>query len=186
MNFTQILDSTRGHLHAGSCVQYHIARRNVYRRTHHKMVISCCRGEPLNSSFVLCSKIHMTIPTARKKAPVTIHIWGVNGRKKAQAPVFIFLNGATTTSPDATYGCVKSTIFVLLVVMAISPTAASNNCHSTWKHKPPNQINIVEKFFRSSGLISTHTRCDRIHQICVAWVFMTISKRNELIWNCIR
>jgi len=56
---------------------------------------------------------------------MTPHIPGVNGRRKAQAPEFFFLNGATTTRPDDAYGCVKSTILVLLVTMAISPTAAS-------------------------------------------------------------
>ena len=57
---------------------------------------------------------------------MTPHMPGVNGRRKAQGPEFNFLNGATTTRPDEAYGCVKSTILVLLVTIAISPTAASN------------------------------------------------------------
>lgn len=60
-----------------------------------------------------------------KKQAVTPHISRVNGLKNAKAPEFIFLTGATTTSPDSIYGCVKSAILVLLVVIAISPTAAS-------------------------------------------------------------
>lgn len=91
------------------------------------MVIICCLGVPLNSSFILCSRIHTTIPMKKKKEAVTIHIRGVNGRKKDQPPVFVFLKGATTTSPDAAYGWVKSTIFVLFVTMAMSPTAPSKS-----------------------------------------------------------
>ena len=98
-------------------------------RAHHKIVITCFLGGPLNSSFILCSRIHTTKPITRKKHAVTIHIRALNGLRKAQAPEFNFLNGATTTNPDATYGCVKSRVFVLLVTMAISPTAASKNCN---------------------------------------------------------
>ena len=58
-----------------------------------------------------------------------VHIRALNGRRKAQAPEFNFLNGATTTSPDAANGCVKSTIFVRFVTIVISPTAASNCCN---------------------------------------------------------
>lgn len=96
------------------------------KKTNHSMVMICLLGVPLNSSFIRCSKIQTTVPTTRKKKAVTAHNVGENGRKKAQAPVFIFLNGATTTSPDAAYGCVKSTILVRFVTIAISPTAPSN------------------------------------------------------------
>lgn len=64
-------------------------------------------------------------PIIRKNAPVTIHIDGVNGRKKAQGLEVIFLTGATTTSPDSMKGWVNSATFVRLVTMAMSPTAAS-------------------------------------------------------------
>ena len=43
---------------------------------------------------------------------MTAHMSAENGRRKAQAPEFNFLNGATTTRPDETNGWVKSTIFV--------------------------------------------------------------------------
>ena len=92
----------------------------------HKIVMHCLLGGPRNSSFVLCSRIQTTIPIKRKKAAVTIHMAGENGCKKAQAPVFSFLSGATTTSPEAVYGRVKSTSLVRLVTMAMSPTTASN------------------------------------------------------------
>ena len=92
---------------------------------HHRTVTTCFFGGPRNSSFILCSKIQTTAPTMRKKIAVTPHIIGVNGLKNAQALEFNLLTGATTTSPDSTYGCVKSTIFVRLVMMAMSPIAAS-------------------------------------------------------------
>jgi len=92
------------------------------------MVTNCCLGEPLNSSFTLCSRIHTTIPTKKKKQAVTIHIKGVNGCRKDHPPELIFLKGATTTSPDAAYGCVKSAILVRFVTMAMSPTAPSKYC----------------------------------------------------------
>jgi hypothetical protein len=60
-----------------------------------------------------------------KKIAVIPHIFGVNGLKNAQALEFNFLTGATTTSPDSIYGCVKSTILVRLVMIAMSPIAAS-------------------------------------------------------------
>lgn len=62
---------------------------------------------------------------------VTAHIDFVNGLKKAMALEFVFLTEATTTSPDSIYGCVKSAIFVRFVVIAMSPTAASNFCKKT-------------------------------------------------------
>ena len=89
------------------------------------MVTNCLLGGPLKSSLVRRSKIHTTAPTTRKNKPVTNHIIGVKGLKKAQALEFDFLMGATTTSPDSMYGCVKSTIFVLFVVIVMSPTTAS-------------------------------------------------------------
>lgn len=62
----------------------------------------------------------------RKKAAVTAHIILLNGLRNAQGFEFnVVLTGATTTSPDSMYGCVKSAILVLLVVIAISPTTAS-------------------------------------------------------------
>lgn len=61
----------------------------------------------------------------RKNAAVVIHISLVNGFRKAQALEFIFLTGATTTNPDSIYGCVKSAILVRLVIIAMSPIAAS-------------------------------------------------------------
>lgn len=68
--------------------------------THHIIVTSCFLGGPRKSSFILCSRIHTTVPTIMKKAAVTAHIHGVNGRKNAQA-LENFLTGATTTSPDS-------------------------------------------------------------------------------------
>ena len=95
--------------------------------THHRIVTHCFLRGPLNSSFVLRSKIQITTPTKRKDIPVTHHIVGVNGLRKAQALEFNFENGATTTSLDSIYGCVKSTCFVLLVVIVMSPTTASSS-----------------------------------------------------------
>lgn len=96
--------------------------------THQSIVIICLLGGPRKSSFNLCSRIHTTDPTMRKKKAVTHHSFQVNGLKKAHALESDFLTGATTTSPDSIYGCVKSAILVLLVVIAISPTAASKVC----------------------------------------------------------
>ena len=92
---------------------------------HHRIVATCFLGGPRNSSFILCSKIQTAAPTMRKKIAVTPHIIGVNGLKNAQALEFNLLTLATTTSPDSTYGCVKSTILVRLVMIVMSPTAAS-------------------------------------------------------------
>lgn len=99
--------------------------KNLHACTHHRTVTICFLGGPLNSSFNLCSRIQTTVPTTRKKTPVTAHISGVKGRKNAQAFEFSFLTGATTTSPDSMYGWLKSTAFVRFVTIAMSPTAAS-------------------------------------------------------------
>lgn len=72
--------------------------------THHRSVTNCFLGGPRNSSFVLCSRIHTTSPIIRKKAAVTPHIDGENGRKNVQALEFSFKTGTTTTSPDSIYG----------------------------------------------------------------------------------
>lgn len=59
---------------------------------------------------------------------MTAHITGVNGLRNDQALEFNFLTGATTTSPDSMYGCVKSAILVRFVIIAMSPIAASYTC----------------------------------------------------------
>lgn len=97
-------------------------------QTDQRIVTHCLLGGPLNSSLIRCSKIQTTMPTKRKQQAVTAHISRLKGRRKAQAPELSFLKGATTTSPDAAYGCVKSTIFVRFVTMAISPTTPSKFC----------------------------------------------------------
>lgn len=91
------------------------------------IVTTCFLGGPLKSSLVRRSKIQTTAPTIRKKTPVTHHIMGVKGLRKAQALELSFPTGATTTSPDSMYGCVKSTILVRLVVIVMSPTTASKS-----------------------------------------------------------
>lgn len=80
------------------------------------------------------------MPMTIKKAAVMAHISILNGRRKAHPPVLSLLNGATTTSPDVTYGCVKSTVFVLLVTMAMSPTAASKNCRQNKEGKKRSSV----------------------------------------------
>ena len=61
-----------------------------------------------------------------KDTPVTNHINGVKGLRKAQALESWVLTEATTTRPDSTYGCVKSAFLVLSVVIEMSPITASN------------------------------------------------------------
>ena len=141
----------------------------------------CLLGGPLNSSFILCSRIHTTKPTTKKKQPVTIHKRALNGPRKAQAPEFDFLKGATTTNPDATYGCVKSRIFVLLVTMATSPTTASKNCNKNMSESDTGIYRLNLKL--QTTLLCTHTRRNFIHQLCVAWIVFTISKGDKLILN---
>ena len=92
---------------------------------YHRTVENCFFGVPWNSSLFLRSKNQTTAPTTKKEIVVTSHIIGVNGLKNAQALEFNSLTEATTTSPDSTYGCVKSTILVRSVVIAMSPIAAS-------------------------------------------------------------
>lgn len=96
--------------------------------TNQKTVTSCCLGEPRKSVFVRCSRIQTTVPTKRKKLPVTAHICHVNGMRNDHGFVLTSFIGATTTSPDSINGCVKSTILVLFVVIVKSPTAASYFC----------------------------------------------------------
>jgi hypothetical protein len=52
----------------------------------------------------------------------------VNGCKNAQELTICFLTGAKITKPDSMKGWVKSVVTVLLIVIAISPIAASNSC----------------------------------------------------------
>lgn len=142
------------------CYQKIYSGQHFVADTNHKMVVTCFFGGPLNSSFILCSRIHTTMPMTMKKAAVTAHICKLNGRRKAHAPVLSFLNGATTTSPDVAYGCVKSTIFVLFVTMAMSPTAASKNCKQNKERKMlfniKQDINVIlnsrKKTFQFSSL----------------------------------
>ena len=104
------------------------------KQTNQKIVISCFLGGPRNSSLNRCSRIHTTAPTKRKKAPVTHHIWAVNGLRKDQGLDFSSLTGTTTTSPDSMYGWVKSTSLVLFVTIVTSPTAASKSWGSKWQY----------------------------------------------------
>lgn len=95
----------------------------------------CCFGGPRKSSFIRCSKIQTTAPITRKDTAVMHHIFGVNGRKKAQALEFNFLTGATITKPDSMYGCVKSAILVRFVIIAMSPIAASKTYKNIFQVK---------------------------------------------------
>ena len=92
------------------------------------VVINCCRGEPRKSSLIRCSRTQITAPTTRKDNPVTHHIPNVNGCKNAQEFVICFLTGAKITRPDSIKGWVKSRVWVLFIVMTMSPIAASNSC----------------------------------------------------------
>lgn len=110
----------------------HIHLHSIYQiicitvSTDQKIVISCWLGGPRNSWLIRCSRIQTTAPTKRKKEPVTHHICQENGFRNAHGLDFFSFTAATTTSPDSIKGCVKSTIFVLLVTIVMSPTAASN------------------------------------------------------------
>lgn len=95
--------------------------------THQNMVAICCFGVPRNSGLSLCSRIQTAAPTRRKKAPVAHHISHVNGFRKAQALELLPRTRVTITSPDSVYGCVKSTILILFLTIAMSPTAASSS-----------------------------------------------------------
>lgn len=106
--------------------------------------MTCFFGGPRNSSFIRCSRIHTTAPTTRKNAAVTHHICIVNGRRKDQALEFSLLMGATIISPDSINGCVKSTIFVLFVTIAMSPITASKNYKE--KHNSIIAVNISDTF----------------------------------------
>jgi hypothetical protein len=90
------------------------------------MVTHCFSRGPRKSSFVLRSKIQITIPKTKNDIPVTHHIIGVNGLTNAQVLEFNFRIGATTARVDAKYGIVKSTSLDRLEVISMSPTAASN------------------------------------------------------------
>ena len=92
---------------------------------HHRAVATCFLGIPWNSLLVLHSKNQITTPIMRKEIVVTSHIIGVNGFQNAQTLEFDSLTEATTTSRDSIYGCVKSTILVRSVVIAMSPITAS-------------------------------------------------------------
>lgn len=96
-----------------------------FKYTYQKIVIICFLGGPRNSGLCRCSRTHTTAPTKRKKAPVTHHIWAVNGLRKDQGLDLTSLTGTTTTSPDSMKGWVKSKILVLFGTIVISPTAAS-------------------------------------------------------------
>lgn len=105
--------------------------------------------------------------------PVTIHMFLLNGFRKAQALEFEVLIGATTTSPDSIYGCVKSTILVRLVTIAISPIAASY----TYKKRTPEELARKTQYFGSQkkcSIFHTHTSCDQAHEICATRVMYAI------------
>lgn len=63
--------------HKGAFVIHEKIQKKAFKwaeHTHQNTVISCFLGEPRNSGLSLCSRIHTTLPTKRKKAPVTHHI----------------------------------------------------------------------------------------------------------------
>jgi len=63
----------------------------------------------------------------RKNTPVKDHILMVNGCRKAHPFELCFFTEVSMTSPDPTYGWVKSATFVRFVTIATSPTTASNS-----------------------------------------------------------
>lgn len=102
-----------------------VDQSHTHTHTYHRVVPNCCLGVPRKSLFLRCSRIQTTAPTTRKEIKITPHNSTVNGLKIAQVPELSFFTGVTTTRPDSIYGWVKSTMLVRLVMMAMSPTAAS-------------------------------------------------------------
>ncbi|KAG6661248.1 hypothetical protein CIPAW_03G160700 [Carya illinoinensis] len=107
-----------------------IISRNVIhlnlKKAYRNIVTSCLLGGPRKSLLTRCSRIQITTAIITKEAAVTHHISTVNGLRNTQALDFELRTGATMTRPVVAYGCEKSTIFVLFVTIAMSPTAASN------------------------------------------------------------
>ena len=101
--------------------------------SYQKIVIICWRTEPRKSSLIRCSRTQTTTPTIRKYDPVTHHISKLNGCKNAQDDVICSLTGAKITKPVSMNGWVKSIATVRLIVIAISPIAASNS----WRIRCP-------------------------------------------------
>uniref|UniRef100_A0A0A9D0N4 Uncharacterized protein n=1 Tax=Arundo donax TaxID=35708 RepID=A0A0A9D0N4_ARUDO len=104
---------------------FSLCAKNIVEKLNQKMVTICLRGEALKSGLKRCSRIQTTAPTKRKKAPVTAHISSVKGLRKAHSLELLAFTVETMTSPDSTYGCVKSTTRVRFVTIEMSPTVAS-------------------------------------------------------------
>lgn len=124
---------------------------SLSKKFYHRTVSNCFFGGPRKSSFFRCSRIHTAAPTTRKNAAVTIHICTVNGQRKDQALEFSLLMGATIISPDSINGCVKSTIFVRFVTIAMSPITASK-CYKE-KHNSIITVNISHTFICNKELL---------------------------------
>jgi hypothetical protein len=84
--------------------------KTMVEKEYHKLVPISCEGGPRNSSFIRCSRTHITKPMKTKKHPLVIQRSQVKGFKNTHA-FFLSLSliGTTIDTPDSVYGNVKST-----------------------------------------------------------------------------
>lgn len=92
-----------------------------------KILVSSFLRDPLNSSFSRRSKTLTTIPMKMQTQMMVNHrsqLNGLNTIHMSFGPLLCFTFISMLT-PDSKYGNVKSTQFILLATIDISPTAAS-------------------------------------------------------------
>jgi hypothetical protein len=103
--------------------------KTMVEKEYHKLVPISCEGGPRNSSFIRCSRTHITKPMKTKKHPLVIQRSQVKGFKNTHA-FFLSLSliGTIIDTPDSVYGNVKSTKLDLFAMIVVSPTTASKFC----------------------------------------------------------
>jgi hypothetical protein len=105
--------------------------KTMVEKEYHKLVPISCEGGPRNSSFIRCSRTHITKPMKTKKHPLVIQRTQVKGFKNTHA-FFLSLSliGTIIDTPDSVYGNVKSTKLDLFAMIVVSPATASKFCQS--------------------------------------------------------
>lgn len=88
--------------------------------------ILCESGPSLNSSFILCSKVHTRRPSMINDTKVANQRFQVRGFRNTHGfSLSLSLTRTTIDTPDSVNGNVKSTYCDLFATMVISPTATS-------------------------------------------------------------
>lgn len=102
-----------------------LCAKNMVEKENQRIMPIWCKGGPLNSSFILCSRTQIRRPIAIKAKKLVSQRSQVSGFKNIHVFLLWLSVGTIIAIPDSVYAKEKSTYSDLFAVIAMSPATAS-------------------------------------------------------------